>query len=98
MARGWESKDVASQQELAEERRKENQPARTDADMERASLELHRKRVMADLERARHPRHRTQIEEALRHLDERLKLLGPVTAAGPVVEPDSAKDHEENGG
>ncbi len=74
MARGWESKDIESQQEQREEARK---PARlmTPQDQERLSLELTRKRVAGDLERAKHPRHRQQIEEALAHLDAKIARL-----------------------
>ncbi len=74
MARGWESKDIESQQELREA---EKGPARemSAREQERLSLELSRKRVAADLERAKHPRHRQQIEEALAHLDARLAQL-----------------------
>ena len=74
MARGWESKDIESQQELREEAR---QPVRmiTAQDQERHSLELTRKRVANDLDRATHPRHRQQIEGALAHLDAQIALL-----------------------
>ncbi len=74
MARGWESKDIESQQELREA---EKRPARemSAQEQERLSLELTRKRVAADLERAKHPRHRQQIEDALAHLDARLAQL-----------------------
>ena len=74
MARGWESKDIESQQELREEARK---PIRvmTAKDQERSSLELTRKRVAGDLNRATHPRHRQQIEGALAHLDAKIARL-----------------------
>ena len=74
MARGWESKDIESQQELREQAR---QPVRiiTAQDQERHSLELTRKRVANDLDRATHPRHRQQIEGALAHLDAQIALL-----------------------
>lgn len=74
MARGWESKDIESQQEQREEARK---PVRsmTPQDQERLSLELTRKRVAGDLERAKHPRHRQQIEDALAHLDAQIARL-----------------------
>ena len=74
MARGWESKDIESQQELREQAR---QPVRiiTAQDQQRHSLELTRKRVANDLDRATHPRHRQQIEGALAHLDAQIALL-----------------------
>ena len=85
MARGWESKDVASQQELAEERRRlAAQPHWTAAEIERQQtmekLDLDRRRVLADLERARHPRHREQLEQALAHLD---RLIAAGTDSPP---------------
>ena len=74
MARGWESKDIESQQEQREEARK---PARSMSatEQERASLELHRKRVLDDLSRATHPRHRMLLEDAIAHLDAQLAAL-----------------------
>jgi hypothetical protein len=80
MARGWESKDVESQQELAEERRRlAAQPKPSDAEIERQraveKLELDRRRVLNDLERARHPRHREQLQQALAHVDAQLATL-----------------------
>ncbi len=74
MARGWESKDIESQQELREVAR---QPERemTAREQELHSLELTRTRVAADLARATHPRHRMQVEDALAHLDAQIALL-----------------------
>jgi hypothetical protein len=81
MARGWESKDVESQQELreAERRAKLEQPLspeEAERKQKRESLGLTRARVAADLERARHPRHRQQLQAALDHLDAELAALG----------------------
>lgn len=80
MARGWESKSIESQMEMAESRaaaalkvvrsEEEIRQAR-----ERESLELSRKRVLQELEAAKHPRHRQQLEAALAHLENRLKQL-----------------------
>ncbi|HEX5228025.1 MAG TPA: hypothetical protein VFW44_09955 [Bryobacteraceae bacterium] len=80
MARGWESKDVESQVDAAEERaRLAKQPKLTPEEAarnrERESLELSRKRVMHDLEAAQNPRHRATLEAALKHLDEKLAGL-----------------------
>ncbi len=80
MARGWESKDVESQQELAEERRRlAAQAVPTPEEMarrhQREALDLHRRRVLSDLERARHPRHREQLTQALAHLDQQIAAL-----------------------
>lgn len=80
MARGWESKDVESQQDLAEQRARDKQrpqltPEEKEARARRESLLLDEKRLLADLEKARHPRHREQIEAALAHV--RAKLAAP---------------------
>jgi hypothetical protein len=80
MARGWESKDVESQQELAEEQRRLAQAPREPVEErarrhQRESLELQRRRVAGEIERARHPRHREQLQQALAHLDAELKKL-----------------------
>ncbi|MEZ5353351.1 MAG: hypothetical protein R2762_12000 [Bryobacteraceae bacterium] len=80
MARGWESKDVESQQELREAERRARAEAPVSAEeaerrQKRASLELSRARVAADLDRARHPRHKAQLQAALAHLDGELAGL-----------------------
>lgn len=80
MARGWESKDVESQQELAEERRRlaaQPRPSAAEIERQRAieKLELDRRRVLSDCERARHPRHREQLTQALAHLDQQIASL-----------------------
>jgi hypothetical protein len=79
MARGWESKDIETQQELAEQRRAQKSTAETPEARERRlkieSLELTRARVQHDLERARHPRHRAQLEAALAHLHDEITKL-----------------------
>ena len=74
MARGWESKDIESQQELREEARKPEREM-TAGEQELQSLQLTRTRVAADLVRATHPRHRRQVEEALAHLDAQIARL-----------------------
>jgi len=78
MARGWESKNVESQQEEAGRARKGG-PALSPAEQERIgrrkALELARIRAAADLERARAPAHRTMLERAIQALDEQLKTL-----------------------
>jgi len=80
MARGWESKDIQSQQEMAEERRNKpaaRTPEQIARDSARNSLLLDRTRVERDLANARHPRHRQQLADALSHIDQRLAELGP---------------------
>jgi hypothetical protein len=75
MARGWESKDIESQQEQREDSAS-GARVMSAQEQQRLSLELTRKRVAADLARATHPRHRWQIEDALAHLDAQLAALG----------------------
>ena len=78
MARGWESKNIESQQEEASNRR----PAgakRTPEDQARLArrnnLELARTRAAADLEKATVPAHRRMLEQAIAALDDQLKSL-----------------------
>jgi hypothetical protein len=76
MARGWESKNVESQQEEAERRRHQG-PALTPEEQakraRRAQLELARARAAADLSRATAPAHRSMLEQAIKALDEQLQ-------------------------
>ena len=78
MARGWESKNIESQQEEASNRRPAGAKL-TPADQERMarknSLELARTRAAADLEKATAPAHRRMLEQALAALDDQLKTL-----------------------
>lgn len=79
MARGWESKSVEEQMELAVSR--QDAPiAHMSAEQRqrrrvRESLELSRTRVVRDLAAAAHPRHRALLEAALKHLDEKIAAL-----------------------
>ena len=81
MARGWESKDVESQRELAQEdARVLREAAAVSADQrdkasKREGLLSQRSRVETDLARATHPRHRAQLEAALAHVDAELAKL-----------------------
>jgi hypothetical protein len=80
MSRGWESKDVESQQEEAASRRAAARQTPLSAEQvrlqtERNSLELSRTRVLKDLAAATHPRRREQLEAALKHLDRKLAEL-----------------------
>jgi hypothetical protein len=84
MARGWESKDVASQvEETREETRPEKSPGeklqktqeQMEKDRERQGLELSKKHVLADLETATHPNHRKTLEAALAHLEAKIESL-----------------------
>ncbi|MBL8173376.1 MAG: hypothetical protein JNK48_01815 [Bryobacterales bacterium] len=80
MARGWESKDVESQQDLAEQRAQERMRPQMSAEerekqARRESLRMDEKRLEADLGKARHPKHREQIEAALGHVRGKLGEL-----------------------
>jgi hypothetical protein len=78
MARGWESKNVESQQDEAA-RRHGTGPALTPEEQarraRRSQLELARTRAAADLERATAPAHRSMLEQAIKALDEQLEQL-----------------------
>ncbi|MDP3000560.1 MAG: hypothetical protein Q8N47_23960 [Bryobacterales bacterium] len=81
MARGWESKSVESQMEMAETDKAARTAARSSkAQLERQhrkeSLELSRTRVVNDLAACRNPRYRTVLEAALAHLDSEIQALG----------------------
>jgi hypothetical protein len=80
MARGWESKDVESQVDAAEERAARAKlpnlsPEEAARNRERESLELSRKRVLHDIEATQNPRYRATLEAALKHLDEKIAAL-----------------------
>jgi len=81
MARGWESKSVASQMDSAAAAKmarisERKTPADLERQSERNSLMLSRTRVLHDLEAACNPRYRQQLEEALRYLDRQIADLG----------------------
>ena len=80
MARGWESKSVEEQMDLAESRKASSEKrklndAQVKLERERESIELSRGRILRELEAARHPRHREQLSQALNFLDEQLSKL-----------------------
>jgi hypothetical protein len=76
MARGWESKSVEQQQELAtsetEQRKPQLSPAQISAERRRQTLQLSRKRILQQLEVASNPRHRQMLESALTDLEAQL--------------------------
>lgn len=80
MARGFESKQVESQQEEAarpkvtSERLSPEEAERVDR---RRTLELSRARLLADLQRATVPAHRQMLDQALQAIDEQLLELAP---------------------
>jgi hypothetical protein len=83
MARGFESKQVESQQEEAARGRTPKGPAlspeQRTALEKRSALELSRSRAVNDLSRATAPAHRVMLEQAIAAIDAELRSL----AAGP---------------
>jgi len=78
MARGWESKNVESQQDAAAEARRKRPPVSPDdvrQQTERATLMLARTRALSDLQQACAPAHRAMLEQAIADLDRRLVAL-----------------------
>ena len=80
MARGWESKSVEAQIDMAENR---NAVARAkvlsdvslDLLRKKESILMSRTRVVRDLENAQNPRYRAVLSKALRDLDAQLSTL-----------------------
>jgi hypothetical protein len=82
MARGWESKSVEAQIDMAEPRRhkrgiavKSPQPDALDLIRKRESLLLSRTRVVQELSSAQNPRYRDLLGKALADLDSNLAKL-----------------------
>jgi hypothetical protein len=80
MARGWESKDVASQVEATEApQQKPSSGPKTPEELireeQRKDLQLSRIRIVNDLASATHPNHRKSLEAALAHLDKKIAAL-----------------------
>lgn len=83
MARGWESKSVEDQMELAEARRAERSqsvdgltPEQAQLKHDRESVELQLTRLRHEYEDSQHPRRREQIQEGIRFLEAKLAKLG----------------------
>jgi hypothetical protein len=75
MARGWESKSVEQQQEMASAEagtKTRMTPAEIAAEHRRKALLLSRRRVMQQMEVATNPRHREMLLAALGDLDAQL--------------------------
>ena len=84
MARGWESKDVESQQEQLRQAR-ESAPARVRnarVAEQRRVLQLARARASADFARAVAPAHREMLTQALAAIDAQLQALPDEHKAG----------------
>ena len=78
MARGWESKNIESQQEEAtrdRKRQKSLSPEEQVRQVKRGGLELARARAVADLDRAVAPAHRKMLEQTLAAIDAQLREL-----------------------
>lgn len=81
MARGWESKSVEEQIELAESSSAipgavHLTPEQHQRQRARDGLDLCRRRILHDLASATHPRHREMLEAALAHIDKKIAELG----------------------
>jgi hypothetical protein len=74
MSRGWESKDVESQQAERESRGKKEAPL-SERERKIASLELSLKAAWRDLGAARHTRHRAMLTAAIAHLEAEVAKL-----------------------
>jgi hypothetical protein len=79
MARGWESKSVEAQIDMADSARaakaKRITPEALDRIRKRESLELSRARVVREMESAHNPRYKTVLGKALADLDAQLNNL-----------------------
>lgn len=82
MARGWESKSVADQQEAADERAQRQRATEELSPEERErrarleSLMLSRTRTLDQLEQATRPAHREMLRRTLRALEAEIEELG----------------------
>jgi len=87
MARGWESKSVEEQIELAAEKaavlknNKEVNAAEAAKKRELESLQLSRTRVIQDMASAVNPRYREQLQKSLDFLDEKLAKAASESAS-----------------
>ena len=79
MARGWESKSVESQQDLARER--QNAPQQTLSNQQKEQLRkregllLSRARVMKQIEASTNERYTKVLHEALKELEQKIASL-----------------------
>jgi len=80
MARGWESKSIEAQIDMAESRRAESTgrkltPEALEAVRKREGLLLSRTRVVRELETAQNPRYKAVLTKALADLDAQLSMI-----------------------
>lgn len=84
MARGWESKSVEEQIELAAEKaaslKSETKVNEAEAAKQREleSLELSRTRVLQDIESSNNPKYKEMLQRSLAFLDEKLARASEV--------------------
>jgi DNA-binding transcriptional regulator YiaG len=81
MARGWESKSVAAQIDVAENhhhrapKQKQLSPDRLEEIRKRETLLLSHTRILHELETSENPRYRVVLEKALADLDTQLSHI-----------------------
>ena len=80
MARGWESKEIESQIEAAQDRTQQfrspqRSPQQIALERERESVELSRSRVLADMANAHNPKYQELLQRSLDFLDAKLAAL-----------------------
>ena len=83
MARGWESKSIETQIDMAEDRSaiaraKVLSQVSLDLLRKKESILMSRTRVVRDLETAQNPRYRAVLSKALADLDAQLSTLAPL--------------------
>ena len=81
MARGWESKSVEQQQDLASGEQRKGPlltPEQAETQRQITSLRLARTRVEQQMAATRNPRYRQTLELELKALDDRLRTLTPL--------------------
>jgi hypothetical protein len=78
MARGWESKSVEQQQDLAaseKERKPALTPEEAEAERQLTALKLTRSRVEQQMAVAQNPRYRQTLEMELKALDAKIEAM-----------------------
>ncbi|MCC7237595.1 MAG: hypothetical protein IT163_19970 [Bryobacterales bacterium] len=80
MARGWESKEVESQQAQAEYnrrgRKKRLTPEELERDSQRHLVQLDISRIEREMASTTHPRRTAQLQAALEFLRDKARLIG----------------------
>ena len=77
MARGWESKSVEAQMDLAADSKAGQHEKQSDREsrLKRNSLLLSRARVLQQIAECRNPRYKELLVKSLEHLDEKLQEM-----------------------